>query len=168
MTLKVLANKTLYFDRGERDKHGQLVRVKTTVGKFCELPDWVAKTDYYKLAIKDGSLQAFNSNSESDANAKLFEENQSLLEEIRLLKEQRETMSGAPEYKSEKAELNKSADKISVSLNPPIYLKEGDVMPDPSVAATIPVIFNDTRAGSEKLEAVLDVTPAPKASQKAK
>lgn len=65
--IKVLANRCLAFDRGERNASGALIREKTTIG-FCSLPDWVGETDYFKAAIKDGSLQMVSQTSSvSDA-----------------------------------------------------------------------------------------------------
>jgi hypothetical protein len=156
MTIKVLANKTLYFDRGEKDKHGQLVRVKTKVGDFCELPEWVGETDYFKAAIKDKSLQAFNSSSESGVNERLFEEKQALIDEIRQLKEDKDLMSGKQSAKKEEKE-PKSKEKVSVTLNAPAYSKEGDTKHDIPDSAPMPVIFNDVRAGSDKLEDSLEI-----------
>ncbi len=164
MSIKVLANKTLYFDRGEKDKHGQLVRVRTKVGDFCELPDWVGETDYFKAAIKDKSLQAFNSSSESGANEKLFEEKQALLDEIRQLKEDRDLLAGKqPDKEVEKEPVKKVSkeskpkSQISATLNAPIYSAEGDTKHDISDAAPMPVIFNDTRTGSDNLEDSLEL-----------
>ena len=54
--IKVLADKILAFDRGERTSTGKLIVEKTKIG-FCSLEDWVAGTDYYKMAVADGSIK---------------------------------------------------------------------------------------------------------------
>lgn len=60
--IKVLADKTLQFDRGEKDSKGALIVEKTKIG-FCSLPDWVAETDYYKLAVAEGSIKPISSDT---------------------------------------------------------------------------------------------------------
>ena len=90
--IKVLADKILAFDRGEKDKEGHLVRVKTKIG-FCELPDWVAKTDYYKLAIAEGSLKSFVSSGESEEVLKAQEQLTAIRAEIASLEEKKELMA---------------------------------------------------------------------------
>jgi hypothetical protein len=135
--MKVFANKTLSFDRGEIDKHGQLIRVSTKVG-FCALPDWVADHPYFKMAIADKSIQTYSGAGENEDVLKLNEKIQALEEENRRLKEENNlTGGGVP--------LDDVGEKPK--LNPPIYRAEGDQMPDPSVAKAIPVVFQDTRTG---------------------
>lgn len=89
--IKVLADKVLAFDRGEKNGDGQVVSVKTNIG-FCELPDWVAKTDYFKAATKDGSLKAFTSPSEPEAVLKEQEKLAAIRAEIAALEEKRDLM----------------------------------------------------------------------------
>ena len=89
--LKVLADKVLAFNRGERDRDGQVVEVKTTVG-FCELPDWVAETNYFKTASLDGSVKAFTSVSEGDQALKDQEKAADLRAEIAALEEKRDLL----------------------------------------------------------------------------
>ena len=91
MPIKVLADKILAFDRGEKDREGQLIKVKTKIG-FCELPDWVEKTDYYKLATADGSLKAFTSPGESEAVLKEQEKLAALKAEVAAMEEKRDLM----------------------------------------------------------------------------
>ncbi len=64
--IKVLADRCLSFDRGEKDNSGRLITAKTTIG-FCELPDWVADDDYFKMAKKAGILKPFTASGESEA-----------------------------------------------------------------------------------------------------
>lgn len=92
MSIKVLADKVLAFDRGEKDREGQLIRVKTNIG-FCELPDWVAKTDYFKAATADGSLKAFTSPGEPEALLKAQEKLAALNAEIFAMEEKRDLMA---------------------------------------------------------------------------
>jgi len=92
MSIKVLADKILAFDRGEKDREGQLIKVKTKIG-FCELPDWVEKTDYFKLATADGSLKAFTSPGESEAVLKEQEKLAALKAEVFALEEKRDLMA---------------------------------------------------------------------------
>ena len=56
--IKVLASKALAFSNGQAE-------VVAKVG-FCELPDWVEQTDYYKMAVDEGSLKPFKSSAESE------------------------------------------------------------------------------------------------------
>lgn len=90
--IKVLANKVLAFDRGEKDREGQLKKVKTNIG-FCELPDWVAQTDYFKAATADGSLKAFTSPGESEAVLKAQEKLAAINAEIFAMEEKRDLMA---------------------------------------------------------------------------
>lgn len=94
MTIKILADKVLAFDRGEKDRDGQVVTVRTSIG-FCELPDWVAKTDYFKAATKDGSLKAFTAAGESENVLKEQEKLAAIRAEIKAMEEKREMMKGA-------------------------------------------------------------------------
>ena len=54
--VRVLANKALEFSDGSE-------KAKTVIG-FCQLPDWVNKDPYFKAAILDGSLKAFEGSSD--------------------------------------------------------------------------------------------------------
>jgi len=94
MTIKVLANKVLAFDQGEKNREGQVVSVKTNIG-FCELPDWVAETDYFKAATLDGSLKAFTSPGEPEAVLKEQEKLAALKAEIAALEEQKDLLGSA-------------------------------------------------------------------------
>jgi hypothetical protein len=143
--IKVLANRVVNFEDGEVDRHGQKVRVSTAIG-FCELPDWVEKTPYYKMAIKDGVLQTFTASSESEQVQKLNEQAEALKKEIRMLEEQ-------------KALAKKPSDVKQPTLNPPIYYKDGDN--PPVKTESVPVVFNDTRQGSDNLEASVEVDTVP-------
>ena len=67
--LRVLADKVLKFDRGERNTKGELVVVKTQIG-FCQLPEWVEGTDFFKLAVKDGCIKVVGIDGE-DQSAKI-------------------------------------------------------------------------------------------------
>ena len=90
--IKVLADKVLAFDRGEKNREGQLIKVKTNIG-FCELPDWVAETDYFKAATADGSLKAFTSPGESEAVLKEQEKLAVLKAEVAAMEEKRDLLS---------------------------------------------------------------------------
>ena len=92
--IKVLADKVLAFDRGEKNGDGQVVSVKTNIG-FCELPDWVAETDYFKAATKDGSLKAFTQPGEPEAVLKQQEKLAALKAEVAALEEQRDILGSA-------------------------------------------------------------------------
>ena len=94
MTIKVLADKVLAFDRGELNRDGQVVTERTKIG-FCELPDWVAETDYFKAATADGSLKAFTSPGESEAVLKEQEKLAAIKAEIAALEEQRDLLGGS-------------------------------------------------------------------------
>lgn len=89
--IKVLADKVLGFHNGEKDSHGNLIIHKTKIG-FCELPDWVEKTKYYKAAIKDGSLKPFKNSMYSEEVLKEQEKLQALREEIKALEEKKELL----------------------------------------------------------------------------
>ena len=60
--IKVLADKVLQFDRGEKTSEGKLIVEKTKIG-FCSLPDWVGETEYYQLAVKEGSIKPISSDT---------------------------------------------------------------------------------------------------------
>lgn len=92
MSIKVLANKVLAFDRGEKNSEGQLKTVKTNIG-FCELPDWVAETDYFKMATADGSLKAFTSPGEPEVVLKEQEKLAALKAEVAAMEEKRDLMA---------------------------------------------------------------------------
>jgi hypothetical protein len=97
--IKVLADKVLAFDRGEKDREGQLVRVKTNIG-FCELPDWVAQTDYFKAATADGSLKAFTSPGESEAVLKEQEKLAAIKAEVAAMEEKRDLLGSSGKGKA--------------------------------------------------------------------
>lgn len=90
--IKVLADKILGFHNGEKDKNGNLIIHKTKIG-FCELPDWVEKTNYYKAAIADGSLKPFQNSASSEEVLKEQEKLQALRDEIKALEEKKELLS---------------------------------------------------------------------------
>jgi hypothetical protein len=92
--IKVLADKILAFDRGEKDSHGNLIRVKTKIG-FCELPAWVAETDYFKAAVAEKSLKPFVSSGESEEVLKEQEKLAALKAENEELKKQIEEKKAA-------------------------------------------------------------------------
>jgi len=100
--IKLLADKVFAFDRGEKDKQGRLIRYKTKIG-FCELPNWVADTDLFKMAVKEGSIKSFVDSSKSESvlkeqeNAQLKKRLAALEEENALLKGEKKSMkkSGA-------------------------------------------------------------------------
>ena len=60
--IRVLADKTLQFDRGEKTSDGRLIVEKTKIG-FCSLPDWVGETEYYQLAVKEGSIKPISADT---------------------------------------------------------------------------------------------------------
>lgn len=104
--IKVLADKVLGFDNGEKDNHGKLIIHKTKIG-FCELPDWVEKTKYYKDAIRDGSLKPFKNSSQSEEILKEQEKLEALRQEIKALEEKKELLK-TPEEVIAKATKSKS------------------------------------------------------------
>lgn len=85
--IKVLADAVLAFDRGERDRDGRLIRVKTKIG-FSELPDWVEDTEYFKMAVASGVLKPFNSSAES----RDMERHEALKKEIAALEEKKASL----------------------------------------------------------------------------
>jgi hypothetical protein len=104
--IKVLADKVLGFNNGEKDSHGNLIIYKTKIG-FCELPNWVEKTQYYKKAIQDGSLKPFESSSQSEQVLKEQEKLEALRQEIKALEEKKELLK-TPEEVVAKAAKSKS------------------------------------------------------------
>lgn len=90
--IKVLADKILGFHNGDVDKNGNLIIHKTKIG-FCELPDWVEETPYFKMAIKDGSLKPFQQSSQSEEVLKEQEKLQALKDEIKSLEEKRDILN---------------------------------------------------------------------------
>ena len=94
--IKVLSDKILGFHNGDLDKNGNLVIHKTKIG-FCELPDWVEKTNYYKLAIADGTLKPFQNSASSEEVLKGQEKLQALKDEIKALEEKRDLLNTASE-----------------------------------------------------------------------
>lgn len=105
--IKVLADKVLGFHNGDLDSKGNLIIVKTKIG-FCELPDWVAETDYFKAATKDGSLRPFESANSSEAVLKEQEKLQALRDEIKALEEKRDLLNISGKGRAGK---NKGAEK---------------------------------------------------------
>jgi hypothetical protein len=94
--LKVLADKVLAFTRGEKDAKGNEIEHKTQIG-FCELPDWVAETPFFKLAKLDGSVKGFTSILEGDEALKDQEKAAALRAEIAELEEKRDLLLAVPE-----------------------------------------------------------------------
>jgi len=94
MTIKVLADKVLAFDRGEKNDKGALKTVRTTIG-FCELPDWTAETDYFKLAQADGSIKSFTSPGEPETVLKEQEKLAAIRAEIKAAEEKLDLMRAA-------------------------------------------------------------------------
>lgn len=90
--IKVLADKVLGFHNGDKDKKGNLIIHKTKIG-FCELPDWVKKTKYYKDAIADGSLKPFQNATSSEDVLKEQEKLKALRDEIKSLEEKRDLLN---------------------------------------------------------------------------
>ena len=90
--IKVLSDKILGFHNGDLDKNGNLVIHKTKIG-FCELPDWVEKTNYYKAAIIDGSLKPFQNSASSEEVLKEQEKLQALRDEIKALEEKKDLLN---------------------------------------------------------------------------
>jgi len=99
--VKVLADKILGFHNGDVDKNGNLIIHKTKIG-FCELPDWVEETNYYKAAITDGSLKPFQNSASSEEVLKEQEKLQAIKDEIKALEEKKELLS-TPDEIIEKA-----------------------------------------------------------------
>jgi hypothetical protein len=90
--IKVLSDKVFAFDRGEKNAKGQLIRYKTVIG-FCELPDWVADTDLFKLATKEGSLKPFSDSSKDEVKLK-EQENEQLKKKLAALEEENLLLKG--------------------------------------------------------------------------
>jgi hypothetical protein len=93
--LKLLANKILAFTQGEKDAKGQLIKEKTKIG-FCTLPNWVENDDYYKMAVRDGSIKPFISSADDENVLKAQERLASLQDEIKALEEKKESLITAP------------------------------------------------------------------------
>lgn len=92
--VKVLANKVLAFDRGEKNEKGNLIREKTKVG-FCELPDWAQETDLFKAAIVDKSILAVGQSSESESVLKEQEKLAVLQDQVKALEEKRDLIAAS-------------------------------------------------------------------------
>ncbi|OOM73993.1 hypothetical protein CLPUN_42310 [Clostridium puniceum] len=107
--IKVLADKVLGFHNGDQDEKGNLIICRTKIG-FCELPDWVAKSAYYKAAILDGSLRPFENSASSEEVLKDQEKLQALKDEIKALEEKRDLLNTSNEI-IENASKTKSKDK---------------------------------------------------------
>lgn len=136
--IKVICHKTFGFDhptlKNPKNKTLPLRVVAKADNNFHELPEWVAKTDLFKLASQEGSIQAFHDNSDSGKVGKLYEEEAALKERIRALKEEQEMLESA----------NKNAKTSNEPIQPdtrkytgrktkkPNYPKIGDTMPERS------------------------------------
>lgn len=98
--MKVFTNKALEFENGA-DK------ISVGVG-FGTVPDWVAETDFYKLALIDGSVKSFESSSDKSMEQILKddEEKVALLNQIEELKAANAKLSEPKQSK-----VDKSADK---------------------------------------------------------
>lgn len=107
--IKVLADKVLGFHNGDLDAQGNLIIHKTKIG-FCELPDWVKKTDYYKLAIADGSLKPFQNSASSEDVLKDQEKAKALKDEIKALEEKRDLLNTANELAAKSTGESESKD----------------------------------------------------------
>jgi hypothetical protein len=104
--VKVFTNKALEFSNGT-EKHS------VGVG-FGTAPDWIVETDFYKLALLDGSIKTFDSalDKSMEQILKDDEEKAALKAEIEKLKADNAKLSepkqGGP-YKTDKTD--KSTDK---------------------------------------------------------
>lgn len=90
--IKVLADRSLAFSNGERDRNGSLIHVKTKPG-FCELPEWVEKHPYFQMAVKDGCIKPYKNTFDSEAVLKEQEKLQALRDEIKALEEKKELLN---------------------------------------------------------------------------
>ena len=90
--IKCLAEQVLSF-KNENEK------AATKLG-FCELPEWVSETEYFKMAIKQGLIRAFDGN-----NPKMAEETLKAAEKLAALNAEIK----AAEEKLEKMEASKLA-----------------------------------------------------------
>ena len=70
--MKVLSNKALEFSNRE-----EVVNVNQG---FNTIPDWVADTNYFKAAVADGSIKAFDTPTFSEAEKVLAAEEKAALE----------------------------------------------------------------------------------------
>jgi hypothetical protein len=95
VSIKVLADRKFAFDRGEKDKSGQLIREFAAIG-FNTLPDWVAETDLYKDATQHGLLHPFESSRESESVQKESEKLAKLRQEVAILEEQKALLQNDP------------------------------------------------------------------------
>ena len=89
--IKVLADCCLEFDRGEKDGKGQLIVERTFIG-FCELPDWVGKNDYFKMAVTAGKIKPFKAAAESGAVQKEAEKLAALKAQVAELEERKKQL----------------------------------------------------------------------------
>ncbi|MDQ7094208.1 hypothetical protein REC12_11470 [Desulfosporosinus sp. PR] len=90
--IKVLANKVLAFNCGEKDAKGNIIRHCTKVG-FCELPDWVEKDPYFQAAITDKSILSVGASSESESVLKEMERLEALKAEVKAMEEKRDLLA---------------------------------------------------------------------------
>ena len=163
--IKVLANKTLAFDH-PTEKHPKTnlpVRAIAKYGKFCELPDWVSKTNYFQMAINDGSLQAFKDSKDSEKVGTLYEEKQRLEKEIRRLQEEKELLETAnneqkevlEETKPKRRGRKKATIEEQKNIKEANYLAIGDEMPVTGSATALGMNLginpNDETANTEDL-----------------
>lgn len=98
---KIFCEKSFAFDNGEKDKQGRIVEVKAPMG-FNSVPDWVAKTDLYKLAVAEGSIKPYKAMGESEAVLKAAERETALNQRIKELEEQLELANKKPAKLSKK------------------------------------------------------------------
>ena len=112
MAIKCLANKVLEFKRDNE-------KVKTTLG-FCELPNWVASTRYYKLAVVGGSIKPFDGQTTDEEVLKENEKVEALRAEYKALEEKIEMAKSKGQEKvdalrAEVAELEAKKEELSPS-----------------------------------------------------
>jgi hypothetical protein len=87
--IKCLAEQVLSFKNGTE-------KASTKLG-FCELPEWVGETEYFKMAVKQGLIRAFDGNNPKTAEEtiKAAEKLAALNAEIKLAEEKLEKMETA-------------------------------------------------------------------------
>lgn len=118
--LKVFADKVFRFSRGERNSSGHLMSHTTKIG-FCELPDWVEKTDLFQLALKDKAIRVVESASSDEQAVKEHEELLQLRAELAELKQKmllQETPAEETDAKEPDA-ANESAEEINIESADP-------------------------------------------------
>lgn len=90
--MKVLADRVMAFDRGERDHRGELIIHTTKIG-FCDLPDWVVSHPYFKMGVADKIIRTVGDVSDSEAVLKESEKLAVIREEIRAAKKELATLN---------------------------------------------------------------------------